>query len=405
MSIVSAGIAFASAAALTGQLPMETIIALWRPIELFGSSFIFSVDSGVWPILLLASAAAFAEALLDGRSSVRLLYSGLALAAIAGGNLLTITMLWTVMILLETALRLRNSIELEVAIRKAAVQFVAVAAVLAAASFSGSAVMLLALAALFRSVGGADERFPLSLATMPALGALALISRSAPDASVILWIAAGAIAIALVRSVLFVPRLSSLALALIAAGLLVPQAVAWTSLAAVLVATLGLSQAGGSRIAWVAAAIIPSAFLSAAWDPALMMLAILATMAVAIISRGLPLAGRAWPPSRVEAAAIAMLLVPAIWASGWLPSLPGAISAAVALAAGYAIARSWPALSQALLPARPLIEKIRQAGQVVSKTLGTSVRTIADVLEGESAVLWILLVLLIVIVGLQAVIT
>ncbi len=386
---------------------METIIALWRPIDLFGSGFMFTVDSGVWPILLLASAAVFAEALLDGRSSVRLLYSGLALAAIAGGNLLTIAMLWTVMILLETALRLRNSIELEVAVRKAAVQFVAVAAVLAAASLNGSAVLLLAFAALFRSVGGADERFPFSLATMPALGALALISRSSPDASIFLWIAAGALAIALVQSLLFVPRLSSLALALIAAGLLVPQAVAWASLGAVLVATLGLSQAGGSRVTWVAAAIIPSAFLSAAWDPALMLLAILATMALAIISRWLPLASRAWPPSRVEGAAITMLLASAIWAplrSGWLPSLPGAIAAAVGLATGYAIARSWPALSKALLPARPLLEKIRQAGRIVSKTLGTSVRTIADVLEGESAVLWILLVLLIVIVGLQAVI-
>jgi hypothetical protein len=267
VSMVSAGIAFASAAAFAGQLPMETVIALWRPIEKFGSSFMFAVDSGIWPILLLASAAALAEAVLDGRSSVRLLYSGLALAAIAGGNLLTITMLWTVMILLETALRLGISIELEVAIRKAAVQFAAVAAVLAAISLSGSAVLLLALAALFRSVGGVDERFRFSLAIMPALGALALISQSIPDESMPLWIAAAGIA------------------------------------------------------------------------------------------------------------------------------------------AGFAIARSWPALSQALLPARPLLEKISQVGRIVSEILGTSVRTIADVLEGESAVLWILLVLLIVIVGLRAVIT
>jgi hypothetical protein len=267
VSMVSAGIAFASAAAFTGQLPMETIIALWRPIEIFGSSFMFTVDKGVWPILMLASAAALAEAVLDGRSSVRLLYSGLALAAIVGGNLLTITMLWTVMIVLETALRLTNSIDFEPAMRKSAVQFVAVAAVLAAASFGEGAVALLALAALIRSAGGADERFPFSLAILAPLGALAVISLSSPDESIPLWIAA------------------------------------------------------------------------------------------------------------------------------------------VGIAAGFAIARSWPALSQALLPARPLLEQVRQAGQMVSEILGTSVRTIADVLEGESAVLWILLVLLIVTVGLQAVIT
>jgi hypothetical protein len=319
-------------------------------------------------------------------------------------------MLWTLMILLETALRLRDSSELEAAMRKAAVQFIAVGAVLAAVSVGQGAATLLALAVLFRSVGGADERFPLSLATMPALGALAVISHSSLDDSVHLWIAAGAIVIALVQSLLFIPRLTSLALALIAAGLLVPpeaQAVAWTSLAAVFVGILALSLAGGSRIAWIAVAIIPSAFFSASWDPGLLLIATLATMALAIISRWLPLASGAWPPSRVEAAAITVLLVPAIWAplsSGWLPSLAGALSAAVGVAAGYAIARSWPALSQTLRPARPLLEEVRQAGRAVSESLATSVRTIADVLEGESAVLWILLVLLIVIVGLQVVI-
>lgn len=408
--MVSAGVAFAGAATLAGRLPIETIIVLWRPIEFFSSRFTFTVDSTVWPIFLLASAAVFAEALLDGRSTVRLLYSGIGLAAIAGGNLLTIAMLWTVMILLETALRLKNSNELEASIHKAAVQSIAVAALLAAVSLGEGAIMLLALAALFRSVGGADERFPFSLAIMPALGALAVISRSSLDASVYSWIAAGAITIALVQSLLFIPRLSSLALALIAAGLFAPpeaQTVVWTSLAVVLVATLGLSQAGGSRIAWIAVAIIPSAFLSAAWDPRLLLIATLATMALAIISRWLPFVGRAWPPSRVEAAAIAMLMIPAIWAllsSGWLPSLAGALSAAVGMGVGYAIARSWPALSQTLRPARPLLEEVKQAGRAVSETLATSVRTIADVLEGESAVLWILLVLLIVIVGLQAVI-
>jgi hypothetical protein len=151
-------------------------------------------------------------------------------------------------------------------------------------------------------------------------------------------------------------------------------------------------------------AIIPSAFLSAAWDPGLVLVAITTTMTLAIISIWLPLAGRAWPPSRVEATAITALLVPAILAplsSGWLPSPAGALSAAVGMAAGYAIARSWPALSQTLRPAGALVEEIRTAGRRITETMATSVRTIAEVLEGESAVLWILLVLLVVIVGLQ----
>ena len=411
VTVISAGVASAAVVALSRQLPTETVIALWRPIDLFGSGFIFSIDKVNWPFFLLGSVAVFADAILDGRSSVRLLYSGIALAAIAGGNLLTIALLWTVMILMETAFRLRSSIELESAIRKAAVQFAAVAAVLAAVSFGESAVTLLALAALIRSVGGTDERFPFSLAILAPLGALAVISQSSSDVSIHLWIAAGVIAFALVRSLLFIPKLSSLALALTASGLLAPpeaQAVVWTSLAAVLVATIGLSQVGGSRFAWIAVAIIPSAFLSGALEPGLLVLATLATMALAMISRWLPLASRKWPPSRVEAGAITALMVAAVWtlwSSGWMPSPAGALSAAVGLSLGYAIARSWPALSQTLLPVQPLLEEARQAGRAVFATLASSVRIIADVLEGESAVLWILLVLLIVIVGLQLVIT
>ena len=392
---------------MAGQLPIETIVALWRPIELFGSSFTFAVDGTVWAILFLGSAAVLAEAILEGRSSVRLLYSALALAAIVSGNLLTIAMLWTMMILVETALRLRNSIEREVAMRKAAVQFIAVAAVLAAVAGGDSSVTLLVFAALFRSVGGADERFPFSLAIMPALGALALISRTAPDASLHSLIAAVAIAIALIQSLLFIPRLSSLALALVAASLLVPQAVVWTSLAAFLLATLAVSQAGGSRVAWFAVAILPSAFLASGADSELLLAATVTTMALAMLSRWLPFAGAKWPPGRVEAIAIAALFITAVVAllySGWLPNLPGALSAAVGMAAGYAIARSWSTLSKTLLPIRPMLEEIKIIGRTALAAMAVSVRTIADVLEGESAVLWILLVILIVIVGLQVVI-
>ncbi len=407
VSVISGSIAFATAAAFSVLPPTETAIALWRPIEVFGTGFIFSIDKVVWPFLLLASAAVLAEVLLDGRSAIRLLYSGIALAAIAGGNMLAIAVLWTLMILLESVLRLRSSLELAATIQKATVQFVAVAAVLAAVALGEGASMLLVLAALIRSIGGTEERFPYSLAVLAPLGALAVVSRSSPSDFMQLWIAVGAIVVVLARSLLYIPRLSSLALALTAAGLLAPpeaQAVAWASLAAVLVATLGLSQAGGSRIAWFAVAIIPSAFLSAASDPALLVLVTFATIVLAIVSRWLPLGSRPWPPSRVEGAAIALLIGGANWASlaaGWQPNLAGVSSASAALAVGYAVARAWPALSKTLVPVRPLLTEIRQTSRIVSKFLAGSVRIIADVLEGESAVLWILLAILIVIVGLR----
>lgn len=407
VSVISGVIAFAAAAAFSVLPPTETAIALWRPIEVFGTGFIFSIDKLVWPFLLLASAAVFAEVILDGRSTIRLLYSGIALAAIAGGSMLAIAILWTLMILLESTLRLRASLELDATIQKATVQFVAVAAVLAAVALGEGASMLLVLAALIRSIGGTEERFPFSLAVLAPLGALAVISRSSPDDSLQLWIAMGAIAVVLVRSLLYIPRLSSLALALTAAGLFAPpeaQAVAWASLAAVLVATLGLSQAGGSRIARFAVAIIPSAFLSTVSDLALLVLVTFATVVLAIVSRWLPLGSRPWPPSRVEGVSIALLVGGAIWASlgaGWRPNLAGVLSASAALAVGYAVARSWPTLSNTMIPIRPMLTEIRQTSRAGSKFLASAVRIIADVLEGDSAVLWILLALLIVIVGLR----
>ena len=207
VSLISAGFAVAGAMVVSRQLPVATTIALWRPIELFGPGFLFSIDKIVWPFLLLGSVVVFAEALLDGRSMIRLLYAGLALAAIAGGSLLTIAMLWTLMILVETALQLRGSVEIGAALRKSGIQFVAVAAAMAAATLGQGAAVFLTLAALIRSLGGTQARFPLSLAIMAPLGALAAVSRYSPQ---YLWIAGAVVAIALGRAVLSKLRLPTL---------------------------------------------------------------------------------------------------------------------------------------------------------------------------------------------------
>jgi hypothetical protein len=202
--LISAGLAVAVTVVLSQQLPVVTTIALWRPIELFGPGFLFSIDNIVWPFLLLGSVVVFAEALLDGRSMIRLLYAGIALAAIAGGSLLTIAMLWTLMILVETAPQLRGSVEIGAALRKSGTQFVAVAAAMAAATLGEGAAVFLTLAALIRSLAGTQARFPLSLAIMAPLGALAAVSRYSPQ---YLWIAGAVVAIALGRPVLSKLRL------------------------------------------------------------------------------------------------------------------------------------------------------------------------------------------------------
>ena len=205
--LISAGFAFAVSLIMSQQLPVVTRISLWRPIELFGPGFLFSVDKNLWPFLLLGSAAVLAAALLDGGSAVKLLYSGVALAAIAGENLLTIAMLWTLMISMETAVRIMGPVDIKTYLPRSRVQFVAVAAVVAAATLGEDGVALLALAALIRSLVGTETRFPLSLAIMAPLGALAAVSRYSPDLLAFLWIAGVVIAIVLARPLLSKIRL------------------------------------------------------------------------------------------------------------------------------------------------------------------------------------------------------
>ncbi|MFQ5922934.1 MAG: hypothetical protein ACE5M4_08830 [Anaerolineales bacterium] len=409
VSLISAGLTVAAAVLLSQRLPAETTIALWRPIELFGPGFIFSIDTGVWPFVLLASAVVLAEALFDGRSMARLLYAGLALAAIAGGNLLNIAMLWTLMISMETALRLTGSGEIGAALRKSGAQFVAVAAAMVAAYLGEGAAVFLAVAALIRSFGGSEARFPFSLAILAPLGAYTMASRYSPKSSALLWIAGAMVAFALIQSLFSKSRLTVFALALAGAGLLAPQAaqsVAWVSVAAVLIATVGLHHAGGSRIAWGAVAAVPFAFFVTPLEPELLVIATLLTAALAAISRLQPRSSNNQSPSRVEVGSIAMLIAASVLAllgSGWLPSLGGALTAGLGLAAGYAIGRAHPVLSKVQLPTRRTVEVAQRVVRAVSGSLAAAIRTTAEVLEGESAVLWILLVLLIAIIGLQAV--
>ena len=406
VALISAGLAVAVSVLLSQQLPSVTSIAIWRPIELFGPGFLFSIDKGVWPFLMLASVVVLADVLLDARNLVMLLYAGIALAAIAGGNLLAIAMLWTLMISMETALRPRGSVEIGTSLRKSAAQFVAVAAAMGAAAWGEGTAVFVAVAALIRSLGGTEARFPLSLAILAPLGALTAVSRYSSRTSALLWMAGAIVAFALIQSLFSKSRLTLFSLALMGAGLMAPpaaQSAAWVSVAAVLIMTVGLHHTGGPRIAWVAVAAIPFAFFVAPIEPKLWMLATLLTAALAAISRLQPRSSNNPSPSRVEVGSIAALIAAAVLAllsSGWQPTPGGALAAGLGLAAGYAVSLAHPALSKIQLPR---VEVARSAGREVERSLASAVRTTAEVIEGESAVLWILLVLLIAIIGLQAV--
>lgn len=407
VSIIGAGLALSAIVALYQRLPSVSSIALWRPSGLFDSGFLFGIDDTVWPFMLLGSAVVLSEALRDGRSAMRLLYGGLALAAIAAGNLLTLTMFWTLLIVFETALRLPARVELGRVLSRSGAQIMGVLAAMAAGFLGEEGAVLLALALLVRSLGGTGLRSASSLAVLAPLGAMAAISRFSLQAAALPWIAGAVILVGLVHSLFYKSRLSLFALALTAAGFMAPPAartVVWVTVAAVLVATVGFYHANGFRFGWVSVAAIPFAFFAAPLGPVLWVLAALSTIALAAISRLQSRSSDAAVPRRLVAGSIAVLFAAAALAllsSGWLPNLSGAIAAGLGLVAGYAIGRVHPTIIKAQLPTRLPIAAARRVGGALLDSLAAGVRTTAEVLEGESAVLWILLVLLIAIIGLQ----
>ncbi|MFQ5942094.1 MAG: hypothetical protein ACE5JF_00935 [Anaerolineales bacterium] len=400
VSLIGAGIALVATIAGLQQSRSVLTITLWRPVELFGPGFLFAIDKTVWPFLLMGSAAVLAEVLLEGRSTSRLLYASIALAAIAAGNLVTIVMLWTLMIAVESGLRLSTSDEIETTLWKSGVQFAAVAAALASTQKGFSAPVFLMIAVGVRSIGGADARFPFTLAVLAPLGALAAASR---EPAQLPWIAGAAVVSILVYSLLFRSRLTLLALALVGAGFLAlpdAQSIVFASGAAALLAIVALEFAGLSRISWVAVAVVPFALVTTSLD--LMWGVVLAT-ALAAIARLRFADERGQSLTRLEMGAAAILLTAAILATlsaGWLLSLGGATAAMAGLSVGYALSRGHRMLSNLRLPS---LVRARSYVIELARFLAAAIRTTAEVFEGESAVLWILLVLLIAIIGIQAV--
>ena len=398
--MVSAGSALAVSAILFWQLPTITPLSLWRPTEIFGPSFVFSLDQQTWPFLALGATVVFAEAVLGARSGVRLAYSGIALAAIAGGNLLTIAMFWSIMIVMESALRISDHARPSAGLQEAGVQFAAVAFLVAAAYFESASATLIAAAALTRSAGGAYRGHPFSLAVLAPLGALVTLSRMGSA----LPIAAGLLMLAIVAYVLFFKSNFTLfAISLAAAGLMAPgetQALVLITLAGILVATIGLRQLKTSRYAWGVSALVPAAFFGVVepWITASVSAAGIGVTSLQLGDEGVPLQNK-----RRETVSAGLLVAAAVSVallSGWLPNLGGLIVGAIGLLIAYGLTRAYPTLAALKLPST---DRFRRGGSELLRLFAGSVRTVADVFEGESAVLWILLILLILLIGLRTV--
>ena len=305
------------------------------------------------------------------------------------------------MIAIETTLRFADPAKFEHYLRKTGLQFAAVASLVAAAYFNEWTAELVALAALIRGAGGENRNFPLSLATLPAIGALAALSRT----SVAVQIVASIVLLAILIKTLFVrSHITRLAVATVAVGLLAPPAsqdLVSITVAGVLVAIVGLSRTRYSRFAWAVVAVVPTAFF-VSMQP--WIAASIAAVGMGGISILLRREKGARPLGRREVAATGLLLVAAAMGtllSGWWPNLGGLLTAIIGLSLAFGITRLQSTLSAIELPSTRWLQR---AGTDMLHYVAGAVRTSSEVLEGESAVLWILLVLLVVVIGLRAMI-
>lgn len=388
------------------QIPIALTISLWRPTELFGPGFVFVIDDTSWPLLLVGTAVVVADALRSSVPSSTLLVAGAALAAIMAGSLLSLVMMWTIMISIQAAIELRKAEHVDTVLRRLAIQGAALIAVLTAATYDELAALFVGLAVLLRAVGGSTHRLPLTMSVLTGLTALAAFGHP-PDPIPAIASAAGiALLVGLIRSAMEPSNTRNVSLAISSAAILtavlVPQS---TTVVVVggsvsLVLSIAILAFGIGKSPWVAVLAISALTLGISGSPeSLVPLTIASALLAAII----------WNQSitsttRVTSLEVGGLLVVigaavlALTSSGWAPDTGPLISTTVGIGLGYLLSRALAALE---FRYREIFGSTGGFGLVVLDAISLGIRTTTGILEGRSAVLWILLVLLLAVIGLQ----
>lgn len=100
--------------------PTASTLSIWRPAELFGPGFEFKLDQGSRPFLLLACSLFLAECLRRGAriEPLELAGWGLGLAAGLGSNPLSVALSWTLLSACEASLELNRGAEPSLLIRR-----------------------------------------------------------------------------------------------------------------------------------------------------------------------------------------------------------------------------------------------------------------------------------------------
>ncbi len=95
-------------------------VTVWRPIEIFGPGLEFKLFEGSRPFLVLACSLYLIVSLRAGGriGSLQLAYWGVGLAAVLGSNPLSVALCWTLMSILEAALELGRGAEPSTVIRR-----------------------------------------------------------------------------------------------------------------------------------------------------------------------------------------------------------------------------------------------------------------------------------------------
>jgi hypothetical protein len=396
-------------------------MAIWRPVELFGPGIELRLDPTIWPYATLAGAILLSEQISRGLRRNELLYGALILATLMAANMLTVVLLWAALPVARGLRSISNGVS---ELRGRVPDFVAIIPLMAAAPLinsdlsepsmgSATTLMMISAAGLLRAWSGDRESGLLQI-----LPGLALVARfgalSEPSVSVAIL---GAVS---VLSGLTRRRRNELlavfGLAVFTLGLAGMQAQTILLTALVTLVLVNQSDQVGRSWSqagvWAAGAAIAS-FASVAGAVGLA----LPTGIAIMISAGLIAASR-WrgKSSGTEYGSGSI----ADWAAALLPILViGTVSVSAELkltslgvfyaiggiVLGIAIARApigtgWQ--TRLINRWRTILASATAAVHLVLRGGAAGVRTITGLFEGESGVIWMFLLLLMAVIGMQA---
>ena len=376
------GLTTAAALAIWVAIPTEFSIHVWRPLELFGEAFAFELTPTSWALIVFGAGVLLADSVSALQRPGQLIYAALSLAALAVGNVLTAALLWSLLVVVETVWRLREADGNSISLRTTLLQTTAIIALVAGVP------ELILVAALLRTSAGSRTTQPFTVAVLAPLSGIAVLHLADEPG---FWIGVAGLAVAVLRSFVVPGDFRNLGLAsasgaaLAGSASLVGGAAGLMTVQALLLAAAGPVSTIAALPLGLAGSSLPTAAIS--------------TAGIAITAQELPAHSIPRPRQFIVIGLLAGLVISGLAGSGWTLALTGAGGTALGLLIALLTFRWLPSQRARIESLQSAIDGPLERTIRIGLQALTAVRTVTSVLEGDSAVLWILLTLIVIIVG------